>query len=539
MKANKLQNSFIILIMVWLAILSFSGCSNEQNPTQDNNGSLGSLSYTWSDTVIGDTTFLVCKQTLCFSTKNGLQTYYPEAIVKLYPKIPIIEISLDDNPEPVYVKSATNDGYEGTNPRKRIIYQELYLDDGQILMAEITTPLYSYMNQGRELFHPHVELNNLVFANVTMSEENNVFYPTLTFSISWFTSTKDAKGKKYISVRYAKKIINNSDKLIRTTYNQGLEWISSSAFSLYVEKTEYWQKAGTKKYKNSSPTLNFEITPSDHRSLEVTDFNFTGRLSSPSIVKTDISKNSWKLKQGTAKKTVIFSNGKEYFEDNFSYPVYDASLTWEGKTFEFDLSVDFKESHNIAILSEDKGKNTTVCTVTFANKFFEKTVLTAMTKKSTIPDVTSKYGKILGWKVTAVFDTEAIKKKEKITQKCVLIHYEKGYEWGICAYDNAFPTTFTYTQNTFNGFDSAAKRDGETSFQLARTLQTDTSIRWFDEYNNQISGIDALTCKFKGWANMVNGVYASEISGYSASFNNNYSLTITAPNGQTKTFSSY
>ena len=535
---TKIFTGIITFVLVWLAALSFSGCSKEQNPTRDNNGSLGTLSYTWSNTAIGDTTFLVCAQTLRFSDKNGVHTYSPEAKVKLYPKIPVVEYASTDNPEPVYLRSAINSGYEGTNPRYRIIYQEIYLDDGETLIAEITTPLYSYMNSGRELFHPHVELNSLVFANVTLDEENDVFYPTLSFSVAWSVSDNSAKGKKYISVSYAKKTVSTADKLIKTTYDQGIDWLSSSTFSLYVEKTDYWQNAGAKKSKNSSPTLNFEITASNHRSLDVTDFDFTGKLNSPSIVKTDISQNGWTLKQGTAKKTVSFTNGKESFEDNFSYPVYDASLTWNGKTFDFDLSVDFRESHNIAILSDTKGKNTTVCTVTFAKQSFEKTIVTSMTKKSTPPDVSSKYGKVLSWKVTAVFDTEAIKKKEKITKKCVLVRYEKGYEWGICAYDDAFPSTFTYTATTFNGFDSAAKKDGETSFQLARTVQSDADIRWYDEHNNQISGIDALTCKFKGWANMVDGVYASEIIGYSATSSSDYSLTLKAPNGQTKTFSS-
>jgi hypothetical protein len=319
----------------------------------------------------------------------------------------------------------------------------------------------------------------------------------------------------------------------------GIDW-NETSFSPYVEKTEIWQIAGEKKKKTSGPKLDFEVTASDHLNIDVTDFDFSSTLTSDATTKQDISQNGWTIKKGTSTKTVNFSNGKEFFYNSFSYPLYDISFTLDGEAFEFDLSVDFKETSNISYLSETSGKNTTVATIKVAEKSFEKTVVTYMTKKSpATPDTSSRYGKILGYSVTAVFEPQGIADKGTITKKCVLIHYEKGYEWGICAYSENFPSSFTFTETAFGEFDSAAKRNATADFELARSVTSSASILWYNDNNRRINGIDALNCKIYGWENIVDDIYSAEIKNYTAEYGDEYTITLVAPDGSSKTFSSY
>lgn len=538
MKTKFFMKGFYVLIGL-IAMVCFS-CAGEHIYPKSNNGTMGTLSYTWSSSENGDTIILSCNQTLSYSDENGDHVQNSVATVKLFAQSKTVEYEADTDPTPVYLKSTSNSGYEGENPRYRTIEQNLFFDDDQIITAKIAMPIYSYFDTGRELFFPYILFQELLFNNVTIKQVGDLTYATVNFSIPWkVNNNDDENGKQQLALTYAKTPVVNKDKVIKTSYNLGIDW-NENSFSPFVEKTEIWQIAGEKKSKTSCPELDFEVTASDHSYIDVTDFDFSSTLSSDATTKQDISQNGWTIKKGTSTKTVNFSNGKEFFYNTFSYPLYDISFTLDGEAFEFDLSVDFKETSSITVFTDNKAKNTTVATITIAEKKFEKTVVTYMTKKSpTTPDTSSKYGKILGYNVTAVFEPQGIADKSAITKKCVLVHYEKGYEWGICAYGENFPSSFTFTETSFGEFDSAAKRNATADYELARSVTSSASILWYNDNNRRINGIDALSCKIYGWENIVDDIYSAEIKTYTAESSDDYTITLVAPDGSKKTFSSY
>lgn len=533
-----------LYVLLGMAVLLLGACQSDETITsKSNNGTEGTLTYTWYATEKGDTTFLICKQTLRYkNSKNDWQTVSPNAQVKLYPQTPVIEYAYGKDPTPIYVRSAINSGYEGMNPRKKVIMQSITLSDGQLLNAEISSDLYAYVgDNGRELFYPHVEFQQLTFSDVALTTEDNLVYPEVTFSLPWKDTSSGESGKLPVTVKYTKQVVSSTDKLLKTSYQQGIEWLNANEFSLYVEKRELWQSAGeVVAAKKSSPKLRFALSRSEHKTKEVSNFGFTGRLTSDRTQIVDISQDGWSLMRDTVKAKVSFTNGTEFFEDAFSYPFYEASYTLDGKKFDFDLSVKFSESHHITEFSDSKAQNTTSAVAVFDGKSFDTEVMTSLTKK-TAPDIgQSKYGKVLGYYVMAVFNPAEVETQGKITDKAVVVHYEKGYEWGVCAYSADFPSSFTYTETSFDNFNSVAKKDATSSYQLARAVDSKRSILWYDANNKQINGIDALSCMILGWENKDGDNYVSPVAGYSAEYSDNaYTITIKAPSGKTKKFSSY
>ena len=525
-----------------IAVLLLGACqSDETISSKSNNGTNGTLSYVWSSHEDGDTTFLICKQTLRYKDKNGWQTIYPNAEVKLYPQTPVIEYDKGKDPTPIYVRSTVNSGYEGTNPRKTVILQGIIFNDGQTLTAEISSDLYAYIGEtGRELIYPHVELQQLTFNSVTLNSKDNLIYPEITFNLPWQDTGNNQSGKLPITVKYAKKLVSGSDKLLKTDYLQGIDWFNDNEFSLFVEKKELWQNAGEiVAIRKTSPKLKFDLAHSEHKTKEVLNFDFNGKLTTDRTQMVDISQDGWTLKRDTVKAKISFTNNSEFFEDVFSYPFFEASYTLEGKKFDFDLSVEFKENHQITKFSDSKAQNVTTAVATFDNKRFEKEVMTSLIKKEA-PDIgQSKYGKVLGYYVMAVFNPAEVEKQGNITDKAVIVHYEKGYEWGVCAYNADFPSSFTYTETSYDSFNSVAKKSADASYQLARAVDTKKSILWYDANNKQINGIDALSCMILGWKNTDGDAYISPIAGYSAEYtDNSYTVIVKAPNGKTRKFSS-
>ncbi len=531
------RNIFLGFIALVFMVVSLCSCEGEGSiGLQGNNGTSGELEFSWSQKQSGDTLILYCNQTLRYKENSGWKEIHPVGEVKLYPTLKLVEYESGNNPKPIHINTSKSSGYEGTNPRYQVIYQKFYFNDDQIYIAEIRYPLYSYNYNGRSLYYPHVELQYLLFMESSIRTAGSKTYANIDFDLVWETSNKDQSGTQRLSVSYEKTEVKQKDKLLDSETKSGLEWVGAEQFYLYVKKTEVWS-SGTKVYKKTSPVLDFPFTSSNQRSIEVSNFDFNGSLSSNVGAKQDVGNSEWRIKKSMTTQTIMFSNQKEYFEDVFTYPFYEASLDWDGERFSFDLSIDFKENWQIAIINSSSAKNTTVATVVFGGKTFRKSVITSMNKKSDPdPDPNSRYGKVLGYAVSAVFDQAALTQGGAITKKCVLVHFEKGYYWGICAYDKAFPTEFTFTTSDFGSFDSAAKKNASSAFQLARAVETTANIIWYDENNRQISGIDALTCKIYGWANVVDGHYASAVSGYSILSKTDYSLVLKAPDGSTKTF---
>lgn len=539
-----------ILGLLVLGTALVYSCKPEENiEAMSNDGSVGELSYAWSQSQLGDTAIVVCQQTVVYKEKGQTKVIYPKAMVKVWPKTPVIDYTKGNDPTPIFIKTSSVNGYKGTNPRQRVINQEITLLDGQIINAQITSDLYSYKSSsGREMFFPHIELQELMFGSASYryaSGTSGTAYPEMTFNFYWNATNGGESGTEKISVSYTKNEVTQADKLLTQFFDKGIEWTGDNTFVLYVEQTQRWQIAGEKKVKKTSPVLDFSLIGKENKNITASKFDFVGTLKADDTLPKDTISNGWNIKKATATKTVMFSNGAEYFEDTFTYPKYEASFVFEGTTFEFDLSVEFTENHRITKQSEDKANNMTTGVVTFGDRSFTSTVLTSMTKDEATPsepDVTgSKHGKILGYSVTAVFDPAALNggKTASITKKCVLVHYERGYDWGICEYNQDFPTNFTYTSSTYKGFDSAAKHSVTEEFQLARTVQSNSSMLWYNSSNKLIAGLDALTCKIYGWENVVDGIYASQIKTYKANYkNDNYQLTLTAPDGTTKVFQS-
>jgi hypothetical protein len=379
-----------------------------------------------------------------------------------------------------------------------------------------------------------------------MKQTAGLNYVEIEFNAPWMTSNNTGKGTEKITISYSKKEVQEADKLLSTSFSKGFNW-RDDAFQLYVEKKETWKLAGEKPTYKRSKWLPFLVETTYDKSKEVSNFDFNGTRVPTSTAKQDISEDGWKLKQSKATQSVRFANGYENFIHVFTYPLYEASITWEGRTFDFDLSVNFNETHSVTKFSDQSAKLTTVGSVVLDSKRIDRTTATSLIipENSDFDDdsysyVGPKYGKILGYYVTAVFNPALLDNgRGALAEKCVLVHYESGYEWGICKYNEDFPSSFTYTASSYSWYNSAAKHSAQEAYQLAYVQELASSILWYDANNKLISGIDAVTCKIYGWPHIVDRKYASMFSTYSGSYsNNNYSLVITAPSGATRTFNS-
>lgn len=539
MKTKKILRFPWLRCAIAMVLAMLISCSEEEYISASNNGDLGNLEYEWKDAVqIGDTVFLVCQQTVTYTASKQQHTIAPKAVVKLWVEKHIVEYAAGMNPVPRYQNNVYDRIYSGTNPRQRIIRQQITLHDGQVLHAEISYDLYSYMGANREQFFPHVEMSELTFKEATAVSENGYYRATVQLNVPWSATDNSGKGVKIISIPYLKKRVQETDVALNTSYRSGVEWVSPQTFKLYVDKTVEWQIAGDKTTRTYSVELPFNLTGSENKSVEATNFgfNFTRRFSQTAMQK--VVDADWQISRSYATQTLMFSNGVDYFEDAFTYPLYEATLTLDGKSFEFNLEALFSVTNQLTHNNLTQGQNISSAVVTFGEHTFNADVTTQINKIENNPPTTGK-GKIVYFSVTAVFDQTEIEQGGSITKKCVLVRYENGYDWGICEYEDDFPTSFTYTQTYYSAFNSAAKRTVDDAFELARVTETTSAILWYDGENGEISGIDGLTCRFYGWKNKYNNKFSAIIDSYQSKLSDSsYTLTLTAPNGATRTFRS-
>lgn len=545
MKQKCFMRSHILWCATAILMALFVSCESENTyGITGNTGDLGTLSYEWTDAwQVNDTVYLTCNQNLVYtpSNSNSQKTVTQKAVIKMWGKEPLVEYAAGMNPKPRLTKMSPADkSYEGTNPRRRVIRQQCALHDGEIVMIELSYDLYSYDNHNREQFFPHIELSEAQFNNADAVAENGYYKAIITFDVPWSATDGSGKGTQTISVPYLKKRVEEVDKVLNTNYVTGVEWCDANIFKLYLDKTEAWQIAGNKTSRISSPELSFIVGKSNDKSIEAKNFNFdfTTQPSSTTKQKVD-APSSWNIKKGEAKQTLMFTNGTDYFEDSFTYPLYEATVEVDGQTFGFDLNVWFNVVNNVSHNNLTDGQNISTATIHFNGRSFDAVITTKITKKEdTPPVVETGKGKILYYSVTAVFNQDEVDKDNGcITKKCVLVRYEKGYDWGICAYENDFPSSFDYVETEYSAFNSAAKKAKGYPFQLARASETDTSIRWYDDNNEELSGISGLECMILGWKNQYNGKNSYRIAGYNESLTNNgYTLTLTAPSGVSHVF---
>lgn len=535
-----MKKNVFFRLAIFLAALSLFSCETHEDALELGGEKIKtSLTYVWDDALVNDTAFLYLNQTLGYIDQGKAKTLYPKAVVKLYPKLDTVYYAVGYDPTPFFQKTKDIKSYKGKNPRKRIISQEITLNDGQTLIAEISYDIYSYMSQGSEISFETATLETLKFEKAEVLKGYGCFLNKITLSVPWEIKSLKESGKKNIQVFYAKKQVKEVDKLLTTSYDHGIEWTDEAHFCLFVSKKEIWRINGEKNYKFSSPWLEFSLNASSDKTVWYEEIDFSTKLSFDQEVRNPVEGGVFEIKKGNIRQKVMFSSRSSYFEDVFSYPSFEASFLIDDKRFEFDLEAQFKEEHLMLSLEDNQFENKTTGYVSFAGKTFEKTVSTKLLKKPDTPPVVElKRGKVLGVFVSAVFDMDAIGHNDNITKKCVLVRYEKGYEWGICDYQDAFPSSFKFQESSFDAFNSAAKRDVGMAFELARVVENKSTLLWYGENNQQISGIDALTAMIYAWEHNLDGRLASVISDYKTVYADDGSkVDVFAPNGVKMTFS--
>ena len=538
---------FFMWLCAILCALLLSCRSEETTWYPTNNGNVGTLHFEWGEpSFVQDTVVLFCNQTLSYTDDEGKKVLlYPKAYIKLWPETTnLIEYTAGTDPTPSYKNSLVN---EGLVEKCREIEQKITMSDGKVFCGILGYELNSY-DTGRTMFYPHIIVKRMKFSKVSsLKKSGDLTTIELEFDIPFETSNNTGEGTKKIKISYLKKEVPIADELLSTSFSKGISWKDDS-LQLFVEKKENWKLAGEKRTSIKSSWLDFMIDCSEDSSQTVSNFDFEGNLTPQSSPKEDISRDGWSVKRGLATQVVRFSNGKENFVNAFTYPLYEVSVTWSGQTFDFDLSVNFNETHTITKYSEYSAKCVTTGAVFLSDKRLEKTVTTRLTIDEQDPsggdDPSSytgpKYGKILGYYVSAVFNPALLDNgRGALTEKCVLIHYETGYELGICAYNEDFPSSFAYVANSFGGYTSVAKHNPDDSYQLTYVQESSSKILWYNDKGKLISGIDAVTCMIYGWLHIVNKQYASMFNTYNGQYSNkNHTLVITAPSGATRTFNS-
>jgi hypothetical protein len=526
------QKLFLSMLLFGVLIL-VSNCSEEESlvltgtdlPAVD-------YSYDWEQATNGDTLNLVCTQKIVYTYNGRTVTLEPKAYVKLWLEKSLVYFGQNESVNPIFSKETKTDGTSGTNPTRTIINKMFTFADGQVGRAEICYENYSLQLSSTTYQLPYVAISDLTYAKASVqSSGDDTYLADLTFNAAWQTNDKADSGTKQMMVSYNKKQSAATDQLLSTTYDKSYEWTGDKALTLFVQKNETWSVSGVKTQKYQSPTLSFDLAGKENRSLTVTSFDFTGKSSVSTSSKSDLSSDGWNIKKSTV-------------SDVFTYPQFDASLSLDGQTFDFDLSVKFTETHQIVKTSESYAQNTTTGVAVVLGKSFSQAVVTTLSMKSTAvepdpePDGPA-YGKIIDFAVTAVFDPSELHANGNITKKCVSVRYEKGYEWGIFEYSGSFPSSFTFTQTGYTGFNSAAMDTAKSPFEAARAVDGSNAIYWYAEDNTLLAAIDVLTCKTYGWKNIVNGKYSAFISGYTTTYSSDrYTLTVTAPDGTTYKFKS-
>lgn len=525
-------------VAILAALLLFSCEAGEDGKLFGGEKIKTSLTHSWDKAMVKDTAFLYLNQTLSYIEDGKEKKLYPQAVVKLYPRQDTVYYAAGYAPAPSFEKTDAVQGYQGIEPRKWVISQEITLSDGQKLMAEISYDMYSYRSQGVELFFDAAKLSELKFGKAEVSQGNGCLIVQITLNVPWEISSLNESGKKEIQTFYAKKQVKEVDKLLTTSYNKGVEWVDETHFCLFVNKEELWRIAGEKNYKFSSSPIEFSLSSDEDEVIECDDLIFSMEMTSEQDAKKSIDDGHFLLKKGNTRKKMMYSSSSSYFEDVFSYPLYEAVALIDGKQFEFNLEALFKVQYFMSVRGENLFENRTTGQVVFADKTFEKTVATKLYKKQEDPPSSElKRGKVLGVFVSAVFDMDEIDKGSNITKKCVMVRYEKGYEWGICAFEEAFPSSFKFQEESFGAFNSAAKSGVGKEFELARVVENKSTILWYDENNKQLSGIDALTAMIYDWKHNVNGKLASVISDYRIVLaDDGAKVEVFAPNGEKMTF---
>ena len=544
MKTNLLKTISYLVMFVASACV-FVGCAGENSKFLQN-GTTSDYFYLWSSTQKKDTLIFECAQTLKVNHGDEDLEYFPKATVKLYLEKDTVYLKSLDNAKPVLEDQNESFQEKGSFPITYTLTKRFEFSDTEVLCAKATYEAYTY-NDGTQSYKlPYMSVSSIDFiksslenlSNTTTSQKAN-----LELSIAWKEENGKKKGTHEAKLSYIQttneKPQKPKDTLISTNYNQKINWIEADKFNLVVEKQETWSQSGNKTTSYTSKDLTFYLSSKEDKTIEVENFDFSATEESSTTSTTDLSANDWQIVKEEITKTFKYSNTKNSFEDTFVYPIYKATLSLDGKSFPFDLEFVFKFGASVSKSSSTSATHKTEASLSFDNQTVKSEVLTTLNQKQTPPPPAQEediptHGKVLTHFITAVYDAS-----KDVTKRCVVIRYEEGYHWGICDYNEYFPKTFTYTQSGYSGFNSAAieKKDGK--YRLARATENSSAIYWYREDNTLISGIDFVSCKALGWKNKQNGKYSYKMASYQEEISSNhYTITITAPDGSSKTFKS-
>lgn len=556
MKKNVVLH-LIPFIYVLIAMFFLNGCVEEVmsiSPTADNTSFSPTYNYNWEDRKIADTLIFECNQQISYSLDNEEIILTPKATVKLYPKKDTIFFASNEKGDVVYDDEETNNSSTGSFPIVNKIEKEFYFTDGQIVKAEIYYENYNiaFGNINYEL--PCVIVDDINFVKASFDEianEENIYFVNLDFSFDWQISSENKSSSENISTFYVKNKQLGEDELLNVSYADGYIWHNGTQFSIFVEKTETWRDAGEKKITYNSPILDFYIYGKEDKSLVVDNLNFEKTENYYQSDVTEINSDGWKIKKYVKYVTVNQSNGTQSFNNEFEFPVFEVSLSLNGELFNFDLAQ--KQGVKSEVISEnDKNTLITYFYALILNKRFEANIYTELeldNNNGTQPPVGEpdpkpnpdpekyKYGKIVDYSVTAVYDINATNTDGKITKKCVMLRFEKGYLWGVCDYNEDFPSDYQYTTAGYSAFNSVARDKANAPYELARAVDSSEAIIWYSENNKIISGIDVISCMIFGWENNRNGKYSAFIDSYKAKYSDNrFTITLTSSKGVSKTF---
>jgi hypothetical protein len=517
-----------------------TNCAEETTTLSSFNGAVDAYHQYWSSTIKGDTVIYECAQTLKVNYGQRDLVLRPRATVKVYPQKDTIVFDNFQDLKPELVSSSINRETKGLNPIVHSFRKEFTFNDTEVICADVSYEVYSLENEVSTYAMPSMSVTDIEFVEATVVSDElneNELRVELDFRFYWQVENLSQSGSNDLTIEYLKlsSIVIEDDELEETSFNTGYNFINENQLEFFIEKVEKWKYKGVKKDKHTSIPLSINFEGEPNTTQKVSNFNFTSSLHASSI-SNDLSKDNWFITENLIEQKISYSNQVETFEDVFTYRTYEVACFVWNKTFEFDLNVDFKSSNELVKINDVSAKLITSATLSIASKSFNKEKQTILELKNTNPDDNPPlYGKIISHNISAVFDVT-----DNTTKKAVIVHYEHGYEWGICEYNEAFPAIFTYTQSSYSGFNSVAKRGSDAAFRLARSVDTDSIIFWYSEDNTLLSAIDALTCRVIGWKNIVDGKYSSKMDDYKQDFiDNNYILVLTSPNGETKTFSSY
>lgn len=541
---KKISKWFMSILGIGIFISVLSSCAEETTTLTSFEGAVNNYYQEWSSTIKGDTVIFENAQILTVNYGYRDFVLRPNASVRVYPKKDTVLFDDISNIAPTLENHSSNKDTKGMNPVITTITKEFSFDDSQTVCADIMFETYILENETSTFAMPTMTITSIDFISADIKEDTFIegtYYVGLNFKFNWEVSNLNQKGHQNLRVEYIKNSSNTNDDdiLIETFFKQGYDWINSNSLVLYIEKIDRWKNKGEHKERYVTEPIEIKFSSSSNKTITVDNFNFTLQKERTPIITKDLCNENWCIKEEIISEKHVYTNTTDYFFDEFTYSNYIISCFIWGQTFEFDLDTHFTSYNELDITSDTTATNRTIATFTIASQTFNKDVITSLElinkeEPTPTPPEYPSHGKIISHHISAVFDVQ-----NNTTKKCVVVRYEKGYDWGVCGYDEDFPESFTYTQSGYSGFNSVAQKNGENQYRLARAVDTSNVIYWYAENNTLLSAIDAITCKVIGWKNIVNGKYCSKMENYNEEYSNdNYTLTLTSPSGKTRTFNS-